>query len=178
MNKSCKRKQKQKQPIYFVVRKVVDPSTGELIGALVPLTEWDVRAMRDRKYKVGTEVRAIMTKPRNGWMLRVTHLIGKIAIDHIEGFEMMATHDAVKKLQTDSGVCCDISSVEIDLTSLGIGIVKAPVKQAQSMAYDEMEDADFDKLALGICAYIRDKFAGVPPEELEKVIEKVEQGAS
>lgn len=169
-----KRAAKQKKPIYFVVRKLVDPKTGEELGALVPLTQWDSTAMRARKYRVGVEVRATLTKPRNGWMLRITHALGSLVIAHVEGFEHygLDNHGAFKELQRKSGLCCE----EYDLDLGPLGVIKA--KQAQSISYDEMEDEDFNKLALGICAYIRNEYAGVPPSELEEIITKIENGAS
>jgi hypothetical protein len=167
--KAPKKAAKPKKPLYFKVEKLVRPETGESVGALVPLTEWDAQAMRDRKYKTGTQVRAILTKPRNGWMLRITHALGKLAIDYIEGFEEKETHAAVKELQKRCGICCD--EMQIDLGALGV----VPVKVPQSMAYDEMEDQDFNKLALGICAHIRDEYKGVPPEALTEIIRKIEE---
>lgn len=170
VTKRPRRPSKPKKPIYFRVEKVVRPSTGEEIGALVPLTEWDSVAMRSRKYRTNTEVRATLTKPRNGWMLRIAHALGKLAIDYIEGYEHHGEdhHGAVKQLQRESGVFCE--EVEFDLGPFG----KVKAKQAQSISYDEMEDEDFNKLALALCAYVRDKYHGVPPGELEEIIAKIE----
>jgi hypothetical protein len=167
------RPRKQQKPIYFVVEKLVRPSTGEEVGALVPLTQWDSAAMRARKYKAKTEVRATLTKPRNGWMLRIAHALGKLVIENVEGFEHHGEdhHGAFKELQRRSGICCE--EMLLDLGQLGV----VPVKQAQSIAYDEMEDEDFNKLAFGICAYIRNEFQGVPPEQLEEIIAKIEAQA-
>jgi hypothetical protein len=61
--------------------------------------------------------------------------------------------------------------MRLDLGTLGI----VPVKVAQSISYDEMEDEDFNKLALGVCEYIRNEFDGVPPDDLEKIITKIEE---
>jgi len=166
-----KRAVKQRKPIYFKVEKLVRPGTGEEVGALVPLSQWDAQAMRARKYRTNTEVRAVLTKPRNGWMLRITHALGGLAVANVEGFEHFGedNHGAFKELQKRSGLCCD--EMRLDLGTLGI----VPVKVAQSIAYDEMEDEDFNKLALGVCSYIRDEFKGVPPEELEAIIVKIEE---
>jgi hypothetical protein len=162
---------KQRKPIYFKVEKLVRASTGEEVGALVPLTEWDAQAMRARKYRKNTEVRALLTKPRNGWMLRITHALGGLVIANVEGFEHFGedNHGAFKELQKRSGLCCD--EMRLDLGTLGI----VPVKVAQSISYDEMEDEDFNKLALGVCEYIRNEFDGVPPDDLEKIITKIEE---
>src|SRR3546814_1743866 len=41
-----------------LVRRLVDPATGEPVGALVPHHELDKRAMKERGYTTGREVRA------------------------------------------------------------------------------------------------------------------------
>jgi hypothetical protein len=171
--KKLKRPAKPRKPIYFKVEKLVRPSTGEEVGALVPLTEWDSEAMRARKYKANTEVRALLSKPRNGWMLRIAHALGKLAIDYIEGYEHHGKdhHGAVKQLQIEAGVYCE--EYALDLGPLGVVMAK----QARSIAYDEMEDEDFNKFSLGLCAYVRGKYAGVPPDELAAIIIKIEEGA-
>jgi hypothetical protein len=52
------RAKRARRPIYLVVRKLVDPDTGELVGALVPANDVDARLMRERKFHVNREVRA------------------------------------------------------------------------------------------------------------------------
>lgn len=157
--------------MYLVPMKVVLPETGEIVGAFVPASPHEARVVRERKYRRGQVIRAILQRPRNAKFHRLAHAIGALAVDHIEGFEGMETHDALKRLQRESGVCCEES--EIEIPALGKVLLKTP----QSIAFDEMEEADFKKLVLGVCAYIREKFHGVPPSELSEIIAAVEEGS-
>lgn len=164
------------KPIYLTCERLMRPETGEEIRAWVATTEWDARAMKARGYKAGTLVRAEFKRPRNPKFNKLAHAIGALLVDHCEGFEGMDAHDALKKAQGESGVCCERSEVELDLTSLGIGKIKAPLNTPQSIAFDSMAEEDFQKLVLGICGWIRDKFNGVPPSELSEIISSVEIG--
>jgi hypothetical protein len=175
---------KPQKPLYFQTRRalLIDHKTGEVlqeqVSVLAPLTQWDTRAMRDRGYKVGQTVRGRIERPRNPKFNGLAHALGALIADHCEGFEGMDGHDALKKVQAESGVCCEQSTVELDLTSLGIGKIQAPVTQPQSIAFDSMPEEDFAKLVHGICQYLREKYHGVPPNELVEIIAAVEEGHS
>jgi len=159
-----------RKPVYLTVRKLVDPATGEIVGALVPRTTWDQRALRDRGYKSGTELRAELKRPRNPKFHAMAHALGALIVEHCEGFEEMETHAALKKAQREAGVCCE--EMELDLGPLGM----VKVKQARSMAFDEMDGEEFDGLVHGVCAWLREKFHGIPPSELDEIITAIETG--
>ena len=44
------RAKRARRPVYLMVRKLVDPKTGEEIGALVPANQIDARLLRERKF--------------------------------------------------------------------------------------------------------------------------------
>ena len=88
-------KKPNRRPIYFVVRKMADPDTGEMVGCLVPDSGLDRRAMRDRKYTVGTQLRAELKKPRNVKFHRLAHAIGGLMVDNVESFSNLDAHSAV-----------------------------------------------------------------------------------
>jgi hypothetical protein len=160
-----------RKPIYLTCKRLVDPASGEEVRAWVASTQWDAASMKARGYKVGTQVRAEFKRPRNPKFHALAHAIGALAVEHIEGYEEMETHAALKKLQRACGVCCE--EIDIDLGP-ALGIVKA--KQAQSIAFDEMDETSFSELVHGVCAYIRETFHGVPPGELSEIIATVEEG--
>lgn len=164
-----------RRPIYLLVRKLVDPDTGEVVGALVPAHDVDARLLRERKFHVGREVRGELKQPRAEWQHRLIHKIGQLVVDNVEGWEQLDCHDAIKRLQLDANVCCE--TVEMDAspviaavldaceTLLGSGARKVlagvlpvistiPVKRAESLAFDEMEQARFQELFDGITEYI------------------------
>lgn len=89
-------KKPPRRPIYFVVVQAIDEKTGERFGALRPLNAVDQRAMRERKYAVGTEVRAELKKPRNVKFHRLAHALGALVVDQIDAFVGLTAHDALK----------------------------------------------------------------------------------
>lgn len=149
---STKQKRPRK-PLYLVVERLVRPSTGEEVGALVPMTQWDQRVMRERKLSVGTEVRAELKKPRSVKFHRLAHALGALLVDNVEGFELLDAHAALKRIQLEANVQCE----EIEVTLPELGVVK--IKQARSIAFDEMLEEDFANLFEGVTDYIDRHYA-------------------
>lgn len=137
-----------RRPVYLIVRKLMDPATGEMIGALVPAHPSDARLLRERKFTTGREVRAELKQSRNQAFHRLAHALGHLLVDNLEGFEMLDAHGALKRIQREAGVCCE--PVEIDLGPLG----KVLAQQARSIAFDEMEEGEFGEFFRGICDYV------------------------
>ena len=153
-----------RRPIYLIVRKLADPDTGEIVGALVPANAIDGRLMRERKFTVGREIRAEMKQPRNVAFHRLAHALGHLLVDNVEELRDLSSHEALKRLQLESGIACEI--VEMDASPvisailaaaeemLGAGARKVlaavlpeiktiPVKVARSLAFDEMDEDEF-----------------------------------
>lgn len=149
-----------RRPIYLMVARLVDPRTGEEIGALVPANAIDQRLMRERRFTVGKEIRAELKQPRNPAFHRLAHAIGNLLVDNVEKFAGMTGHDALKEVQRESGVCCDV--IELDLGTLG----KVPVKQPRSLAFDEMAEDEFRVFFDGITAWIGEHYASVMLDEV------------
>ncbi|MCC4588732.1 DUF1367 family protein [Xanthomonas sp. NCPPB 1067] len=154
MTKAAKkvRAKRAARPIYLVVRKLIDPDTGELVGALVPANQIDSRLLRERRFNVGREIRAELKQPRNPAFHRMVHALGHLMVDGIEGFETLTAHDAIKRVQTEAGVFCE--PFEIDLGPLG----KASVAQPRSIAFDEMDEGEFGEFFRGICDHIDKRY--------------------
>lgn len=149
MSSAVKLKAKRQcRPIYLSVQRLVNPETGELIGALVPSHPIDQRLLRERKYHVGTELRAELKRPRNPRFNRLVHALGALASDQIDAFSGLDAHAAIKRLQRESGLCCE--EMELDLGPLG----KLAVKVPQSIAFDEMDETQFHELFRGISRHL------------------------
>lgn len=142
------RAKRARRPVYMVVRRLMDPSTGELIGALVPAHAVDQRLLKERRFAVGREVRAELKQSRNPRFHRLVHAVGHLLVDHVDGFESLTAHDAIKRIQREAGVCCD--EMEIDLGPLG----RVAVKEPRSIAFDEMDEGEFSELFRGLCDHI------------------------
>jgi hypothetical protein len=137
-----------RRPVYLVVRRLVDPATGEEVGALVPAHPIDQRLLKERRFNVGREIRAELKQSRNPAFHRLAHAVGALLVDHVDGFDTMTSHDAIKRVQREAGVHCD--QLEIDLGPAG----KALVSQPRSIAFDEMDEGEFSELFRGLTDYI------------------------
>jgi hypothetical protein len=156
------RAKRARRPIYFVVRKVADVETGEVIKALVAAHPIDARLMKERGFRLNHEYRADLKQARAVWMHRLMHKIGGLMVDNVEGWESLKSHDAVKRLQRESGVCCE--EIEIEIPGLG----KLVAKQAESLAFDEMEQDRFEQLFEGITKHIGDTYAHVMLDDVRE----------
>lgn len=154
------RAKRARRPVHLVVRRLVDPDTGEEVGALVPANAIDARLLRERKFHAGREVRAELKQPRNVAFHRLAHAVGHLLVDHVEAFRDLTAHEALKRVQREAGVCCE--PFEIDLGPLG----KVQAMQARSLAFDEMEEDEFRGFFEGITAYIAEHYAQVLLDEV------------
>lgn len=136
------------RPVYLTVRQMIDQETGEVMGALVPSTSWDRKAMRDRKYATGTELRAELKKPRNPKFNRLVHALGAMLVEHLDAFSGMDAHDAIKRCQRESGLFCEKVATEVP----GLGTLT--LNMAQSLAFDSMDEGAFQELFRGLCRHV------------------------
>ncbi len=150
-----KKAKRARRPVYATVRRVADLETGEERLAILAAHPIDRRLMKERGYRVGDELRIEIKRPRNPAFHRLLHAIGGLMVDNVEDFRDLDSHEAIKRLQRESGVCCE--PMEIDLGQLG----KVPVNVPQSLAFDEMDESDFERLFKGITQHIEDKYAHV-----------------
>lgn len=148
----AKPKKRPRKPVYFRVARVADLDTGETVGALVPLTKWDARAMRERKYSVGTEVRGELKQRRNVKFHRLAHAMGALMVDQHEDFAGLDAHSALKRLQMESGAACE--TVEYDIPNVG----KLTRTEPRSLAFDELDEAEFQQVMRTIYRHIAVKY--------------------
>ncbi len=144
-----------RRPIYGVIERVAVLATGEERLAIVAAHPIDRKLMAERGFRRGDDVRLEVKRPRNVKFHRLLHAVGQLMVDNVEGWESLTSHDAVKRLQRESGVCCE--EVEIDIPGMG----KLLAKQAESLAFDEMLPERFEQLFEGITKHIGDYYAHV-----------------
>lgn len=172
-----KRRQKQHKdrPVYLMVKPMVDPDTGELVGCLVPSSWADQKIMRDRKYRTNDLLRATIRHPRNAKFHRLVHQLGTAVRENIEGFESLDSHDVIKRLQRESGVFCETQSVDAAPMSaaimravrqlLGDGVANmlavvlpeietVEITSPRSIAWDCMDESEFKHFWEGICQHL------------------------
>jgi hypothetical protein len=170
MNKpSAKKRKRPPNVVYLRVAKLVDPRTGELVGAFVPLYACDRETVRSKKYHVGSELRADLKKPRNALFHRLAHYVGKLVAEQVDGFPS-DFHEALKRLQRESGALCETQELD-----LGPVLGKVNVKVARSIAFDEMEEGEFADFFKLICDHIAEKyFTDMTPEAVADIINAME----
>lgn len=144
-----------RRPIYGTCMRLVDPLTGEEHGAFVPAHPIDKRIAKERRFKVGETYRMEIKQARVLWQHRLIHKIGQLVVDNVEGFEQLTSHDAIKRLQRESGTCCQ--EMEVDVPNVG----RLMVKQAESLTFDEMPQDRFEVLFDGITEHIGREYAHV-----------------
>ncbi|KWV17158.1 hypothetical protein ATB53_00315 [Xanthomonas translucens] len=176
------RQKRASRPIYGTCLRMIDPSTGEEVGAFVPTNPIDRRLAKERGYRVGHEYRLEIKQSRNPAFHRLAHAIGHLLVDNVEEFRDLDAHAALKRVQLESGIRCE--TVEMDAAPvvsalldaaeavLGAGARKVlaavlpeirtiPVKVAQSLAFDSMEEDEFADFFRGITAHIGEHYAHV-----------------
>ena len=142
-----KKKQSKRQPIYLRWRELRD-ANGNKVMALICADAAAQAQCLERGYKQNDLVRGDLTKPRDIIQHRRAHAIGTMALQ-IDGFTGTA-HDALKRLQRETGVCCE--PMEIDLGPL---IGKVAIQVARSLSFDELDEGEFQ----GLCLAIYDRIA-------------------
>jgi hypothetical protein len=160
MNAKKPDKRPKIQPVYLVARKLIDPDTGEVVGALVAASPWDAKRLREMKLGAD-QIRAELKKPRNVKFHRLAHALGNLLAEHAPQFAGLSGHSALKEAQKLAGVCCDI--LEIDLGPFG----KVPVKVAKSIAFDSMSEYDFGELFVGVTRWLDENVAPGLAEDIK-----------
>lgn len=174
------------------VMQLKDPATGELVGALVPVSNEDRAEMRRRKVKVGRIVRIDMTLPRNANFNALAHKFGEVIRDNIEAFAGMDPHAALKRLQFEAGVECDERGVLIDAfwpdlvhaveqMQPGAGYVMRLVgdqlqgkvialRETRSLAFDSMDEVRFRGVIDAIASWVAAHYwPDCSPVEIERM---------
>lgn len=121
-------------------------------GALVPADSYTQDRLRERGYKIGDLLAAELTKPRSPGFWRLAHQIGTMCIRNIEDFSGMNAHQALKKIQFDARIECDISETEIP----GIGIMTHV--QPRSLSFETLDQSEFHSVTRAMCRHIAQRY--------------------
>ena len=171
---AIQRKRKDPRHIMFRVESATLRS-GVRCAVLVARFATDRRLLKERGYRVGDELRAELSKPRILGQHRKAHLIGQLCVEQLEGFEREDSHSAIKRLQRESGICCELQTIDASpvveailaaaQTLLGAAVTKMlravlpeiktiEVSVPQSLAFDRMEQGAFEQFYRGLCGYV------------------------
>lgn len=133
-------------------------------GGLVPADGYVSQRLRERGYKVGDTLMAILTKPRNPKFNRLAHRIGTLCVKHLPGFGSLTAHSSLKRIQWEANIACE----EIGVMMPNIGIV--PLRLPESLAFDQMDESVFHEVVKGICRHISFKYwPDLTPAQVEEM---------
>ena len=126
-------------------------------GGLQPADKYAESRLREKNYRVGDVVGAVITKLRSSGTNKNAHAIGNLMVHQHEFFNNMQAHTALKYLQIESGVACDIFGS-------GDKVIKVP----RSLSFSEMEEGDFYEAIKGICRHISAHYwQDLTPEQIQ-----------
>jgi hypothetical protein len=124
-------------------------------GSFVPADQLSRNILRRKKIRRGDIVRLVASKPRDYGQWKKAHELGTFIANNIDEFERFATddgkidsHGALKHLQALSGIECDESRVILEDNS--VALIRTP----RTLAFDEMEEGEFQAAYAGFCQYI------------------------
>lgn len=142
-------------------------------GALVPADAHSQQRLREKGYRVGDILAAELIKPRHPGFWRLAHRIGALCVESIDALQGLTAHQAIKKLQFDAGIGCDITETEIP----GVGVLVS--RQPRSLAFENMEQGEFYELMKGLCRHIAETYwPHMTAEQVQEMAESfVEEGA-
>ncbi len=116
-------------------------------GGLQPADKYAESRLRDKNYRVGDVVGAVITKLRSPGSNKNAHAIGNLMVHQHEFFNSMQAQTALKYLQIESGVACDIFGK-------GDEVIKVP----RSLSFESMDEGDFYEAMKGICRHIAENY--------------------
>lgn len=162
----------KRQPIYLKTRRLVDPDTGAQVSALVPAGAADYNQIRERGVTIGQLLRADLTRPRNSEFHRLAHKLADLVRQNIDDFSGLGAHEALKRLQEQAEVECDVTLTDIP----GLGTLRSV--KAKSIAFDAMDQTRFYQLVRAISTYISTTYwPQCSPEEVESMIQLMPEEA-
>lgn len=118
-------------------------------GTFAPASEAARQICRSRKLHAGVELIAYLYQVRSAEQWHKAHGLGCALAEHVDGFEGLGGHAALKKLQADSGIGCEIET--FDLPGLG----KITRSKPMSLAFDEMSEDEFQAIYSLMLEYVR-----------------------
>lgn len=139
-------------------------------GSLIPASNYAKSLLQQRNFKDGQVVRAELSKLRSNGLNKHAHNIANLCIDHIDDFKeyVNRAHDALKRLQLESGAECD----ELMIRIAGLP-EKVIAKQARSLSYENMGEERFQDAIKVICRHICDVYwQKCTPDQVEMMAEQ------
>ena len=138
-------------------------------GCFLPADGRNQGRLREFGLGMGEIVHAKIERPRNPRFMRKAHALGRLCRENIEGFESLTDHQALKRLQYESGVSCENMTAKLP----GAGMVE--IRVPKSINFSDMDDAEFADLYQGIAKHIATHYwPDMEPEQIERIAELID----
>lgn len=133
-------------------------------GALIPADEMAREELRRRKLRVGDCVSADPRKARNPRAWSRAHKLAQLLIENLDDFTGKDAHSVLKLLQFEADVGCE--RMEVNVPGYGIVTQRWP----KSMAFDQMEEGEFQQVYAQFCQHIIDTYwNGLTQQQIEQM---------
>jgi len=179
MPKKAGTKKRKRPRIYVEVREVIDVKTGRRCRGMLAMEDVQRHAMRERGFKIGQRVALDVHPEREYSQWKQSHRLGTLLVEHVEGFEGLDAHKAIKKVQLAAGIECD--TVHIDARPVVTAILRAaesvlgvaaakmlaavlpeiatiPVNEPRSLSFDEMGADVYTRVFGALCRYVGETY--------------------
>lgn len=100
--------------ILGVVRKLMDPETGEEFKCITPAYAPDRKAMNECKLAIGEILVMDWYVERNRKFWRLWHALGGFVAENHEEFNGLTHHDCLKKIQLGARVHCELADFVLE----------------------------------------------------------------
>jgi len=147
--------------------------------ALYPADRYNAGLMVSRGYDTGDLLYADLRKLRSRGLNAFLHQVAQLCVENLPEFEGMGAHQALKRLQLESGTACD--EIQVDARryfgevahtlaalpdaqqlSAAFQVIGAMIpaglactaKTPRSLSFSTMEEAEFLEVGRAICAHV------------------------
>lgn len=130
--------------------------------SMTPADGFSKERIRAKGYHNGDLVAITAQKTRKPWYHRKAHALCRVVTENIPGFENLGAHQCLKRLQLEGNIYTET----IHLIMPGIGPVEYRIPE--SIAFDNMDQGEFEDLYKRLCDYISQTYwPSLTPEQVE-----------
>ena len=138
---------------------------------LLPSNEQTEAEAERRAYKNGDILACVLTKPRSPGFHRYAHYLGKLVVNNIESFGHMSEHSALKRLQIEGCIECDMFHVTDES-----GQTKEYL-YPKSLSYESMDQVKFRNAVGAMMDFIVERYwPGENQDTINKMIDQMIAG--
>jgi len=135
-------------------------------GSFIPSSKASEEALRSIGLKVGDNVLVEVSKPRNPQFWRLAHAFGRLLVENLDDFSGLDWHDAIKKVQRDGRIECEVSEVAL------AGNAVAEIVTPRSLSFASMGEDTFREVYQAMSRFVAARYwQEMTPEKIEEMAE-------